>query len=34
PFDYLTILEEHSSEVFKDPQKWLPWNYEQNLNSD
>ena len=30
PFEYLTALEKHSSEVFKDPQKWLPWNYEQN----
>jgi len=27
PFDYLIALQKHSSEVFKNPQKWLPWNY-------
>ncbi|MQY76000.1 MAG: IS66 family transposase [Spirochaeta sp.] len=30
PFEYLTALEKHSSKVFKDPKKWLPWNYEQH----
>jgi len=27
PFDYLVVLQKHSAEVFKNPQKWLPWNY-------
>jgi len=27
PFDYLIALQKHSHEVFKNPQKWLPWNY-------
>jgi transposase len=29
PFDYLTTLQKHSSELFKNPGKWLPWNYLQ-----
>ena len=28
PFDYLTELQKHSSEVFKNPQAWMPWNYQ------
>jgi transposase len=28
PFDYLVALQKHSTEVFKNPHKWLPWNYE------
>ena len=27
PFDYLTELQKHSEEVFKNPQDWMPWNY-------
>ena len=27
PFDYITALQKHSSEVFKNPQNWMPWNY-------
>ena len=26
PYDYLTALQKHSSEVFKNPQNWMPWN--------
>jgi hypothetical protein len=26
PFDYLIALQRHSSEVFKQPQAWMPWN--------
>jgi len=26
-FDYLTTLQKFSHEVFKNPSKWLPWNY-------
>ena len=31
PFDYLTALEKHSADLREHPEKWLPWNYEQNL---
>ena len=31
PFDYLTNLQTHSSHVFKNPEKWLPWNYRNTL---
>ncbi len=31
PLDYLTELRKHSSAVFKNPQQWLPWNYQANL---
>jgi len=27
PFDYITALQKYSSEVFKNPQNWMPWNY-------
>ena len=33
PFDYLTQLQKHSPLLFKDPQKWLPWNYKQTIQS-
>lgn len=33
PFNYITDLQRHSSEVFKNPQAWMPWNYQANLNS-
>ena len=29
PFHYLTTLQRHSSELFKNPGEWLPWNYLQ-----
>jgi len=28
PFHYLTTLQRHSSELFKSPKHWLPWNYQ------
>ncbi len=28
PFEYLIALQRHSHEVFKNPQEWLPWNYD------
>lgn len=31
PFDYLNELQKHTSAVFKNPQQWLPWNYQTNL---
>ena len=30
PFDYLVTLIRNSSALFKDPSKWLPWNYKTN----
>jgi transposase len=31
PFHYLVTLQKHSSELFKNPRQWLPWNYQQTL---
>ena len=31
PFDYLTELQKHASEVAAAPQDWMPWNYRQTL---
>ena len=31
PFDYLTELERHASELTANPQDWMPWNYRQTL---
>jgi hypothetical protein len=31
PFDYLVALQKHSAEVFGNPHRWLPWNYETAL---
>jgi len=31
PFDYLVALQRHSHEVFRNPQNWLPWNYETTI---
>jgi len=31
PFDYLTELERHASEVAVNPQDWMPWNYRTTL---
>ncbi len=33
PFHYLIILQKHSSELFKSPHKWFPWNYQDALAS-
>lgn len=33
PFDYLTVLQEHSSELSEHPEKWLPWNYNNPSSS-
>ena len=31
PFDYLTALEKHESEVTRQPEEWMPWNYSEQL---
>ena len=33
PFDYLIALQEHSSDLAKYPEKWMPWNYKSQLAS-
>jgi len=30
-FEYLNALEDHSAELFKHPERWLPWNYREQL---
>lgn len=32
-FDYLTVLQQHTQEVASAPENWLPWNYQQTLDS-
>jgi len=32
PFDYLTELQRHATEVEADPACWMPWNYRQALD--
>jgi transposase len=27
PFDYLTQLQRHASELAASPRDWMPWNY-------
>ena len=29
PVDYLTVLQQNKSAVFKQPNQWLPWNYQE-----
>jgi transposase len=31
PFDYLTELQKHASELTQQPAQWLPWNYRESL---
>jgi len=33
PFDYLTALQKHSSDLAKHPDKWMPWNYKSQVAS-
>jgi hypothetical protein len=32
PFDYLTMLQKQSSEVFKHPDRFMPWNYKDAID--
>ena len=34
PFYYLTVLQRNSTEVFKNPQNWVPWNYKSMIPSE
>jgi hypothetical protein len=31
PFEYITALQVHSPDVFKNPTQWMPWNYEKRI---
>lgn len=33
PLTYLTALQENKDQVVKEPERWLPWNYQDNLTS-
>lgn len=31
PFEYLSELDRHRDEVARHPDRWMPWNYQENL---
>ena len=31
PFDYLTALQQHATELSSKPHQWMPWNYRETL---
>ena len=31
PFDYLTALQKHPTELVANPSAWMPWNYAATL---
>jgi len=31
PFQYLTELERHADELSSNPDRWMPWNYQETL---
>ncbi len=31
-FEYLKTLQQHSSDLFRNPDKWMPWNYESSIS--
>jgi len=33
PFDYLTVLQQHTEELARNPQDWMPWNYRATLQN-
>jgi hypothetical protein len=33
PFDYLIALQKYSSDVFKNPSQWMPWNFQATIAS-
>ena len=32
PFEYLTAIEMHASDVAAHPQAWMPWNYREQID--
>ena len=33
PFEYFMALQQHAAEVRKDPTRWFPWCYQQNITA-
>lgn len=33
PLTYLTVLQENKNQIVKEPERWLPWNYQDNFAS-
>lgn len=33
PVEYLTVLQQNKSHVFKNPKDWLPWNYKSTIEA-
>ena len=33
PLDYLTELQNHASELAKNPAAWMPWNYQATIEA-
>ena len=31
PFEYLTELQRHASELRANPPQWMPWNYRESI---
>jgi transposase len=31
PFDYLTELQKHATDLQQNPRDWMPWNYRQSM---
>jgi hypothetical protein len=31
PLNYLIALQEHKNQIVKEPERWLPWNYQEAL---
>jgi len=31
PFEYLKALQDNSSVIGKEPEKWMPWNYREMI---
>jgi len=34
PFGYMVALQRNYHDVFKNPQNWMPWNYEKVSSND
>jgi transposase len=31
PLNYLIALQEYKNQIVKEPERWLPWNYQETL---
>lgn len=31
-FDYLVVLQKHASRLFKEPARWMPWNFKDTID--